>query len=116
VALQLFLQLGFGFVIPTTQDQNVLLHAIKMTYLYDHIRTTGSHPPVASRFWYRIPFSPSTVEICLPFAGALKLNEPGMLAGDQETAFTPMACAWNFSPSAEPSSMVVCKFTNHANG
>lgn len=76
------------------------------TYLYDHIRTTGSQPPVASRFWYRIPFSPSTVAICLPFAGALKLNDPGMLAGDQETALTPMACAWNFSPSAEPSSVL----------
>lgn len=62
--------------------------------MYDHIRTTGSHPPVANRFWYRIPFSPSTVATVLPPAGeAFALNDPGMLAGDQETALTPIAWA-----------------------
>jgi hypothetical protein len=104
MTVQLFLQLGLGLVIPANQSAGPL-HRTGGTHLYDHIRTTGSHPPVASRFWYRIPFSPCTVEICLPFAGgALKFSDPGRLAGDQETALTPIACAWNFSPSAEPSS------------
>lgn len=56
-----------------------------------------------------MPFSPCTVAVCFPpafaAAGPVELNDPGKLAGDQETAFTPIACAWNFSPSAEPSSV-----------